>query len=128
MRVLVVEDYRDTAHLFRLLLRSVGMIDIAATVDEALEKTQVTQYDLLIVDIQLGEKRTGVDLLYTLREDPRYAAVPIVACTARVEAEHKVKILAHGFNGFIGKPFTKDQLLKEIARLCPSESAQISRS
>lgn len=116
MRCLIVEDYPDNARLMAVYLRAIGTIDIAANAAEALRSAEAATYDLFLIDIQLGSGPTGVDLMRALRTDPRYATTPIVACTAAVQPEHRRRLLEAGFDGFLGKPFTKAEILDEVKR------------
>jgi CheY-like chemotaxis protein len=51
------------------------------------------------------------------------AALPIVAMTAHAMVGDRERFEAQGFDGYVGKPFTRAALMAEIARVCPSASA-----
>ena len=54
MRVLVVEDEMKLAALVRKALREHGMLaDVAATGEDALWMTAATNYDVMILDVNL---------------------------------------------------------------------------
>jgi CheY-like chemotaxis protein len=116
MQLLIVEDNADTTRILRRFLGELGEIDLASTVDEAVALAQQKRYDLVLSDIQLAEERTGIDLLHILRQDPRYTSVPIIACTAYLMRYSPEMLIGQGFNGVVGKPFTKNDLLREIRR------------
>ena len=81
-RILIVEDDPHIQLLLRHLLRPWFHLDLAVNVDEALDIAAENPFDLFLIDINLGELRTGVDLLGLLRRIPAYDATPAVACTA----------------------------------------------
>ena len=63
---------------------------------------------------------TGFDLVASLRADPRWSTLPVIAVTAYARAEDKARALALGFHGHVGKPFAPRTLVAvaaELARL-----------
>ena len=64
------------------------------------------------MDINLGEDETGVDVMLKIRELPGYKNIPIVAVTAYALPGDRERFLQAGFDGYIGKPFTKQQLFR----------------
>ncbi|MEZ4698953.1 MAG: response regulator [Rhodothermales bacterium] len=112
--ILVVEDNVDTQILLRYFLQSSYQIALACKVDEAIQLTAHTTYSLLLMDIHLGEERTGIDLLHLLRQQPEYAKVPIIALTAYAMPGDRNRFINMGFDGYVSKPFTQKQLLDTI--------------
>lgn len=76
MRILVVEDDLQVASFIRRGLREESYtVDIAADGEEACFLAGTGEYDLIVLDLQLP-KRSGLDVLKTLREDR--ISVPIL--------------------------------------------------
>ena len=75
--------------------------------EEALEVTRQDQnaFDLLILDINLGNGRTGTDLLEELRRREEYVHVPAAAVTAYALPEDRGHLLDAGFDAYLAKPF-----------------------
>ena len=61
--------------------------------------------------------RNGYEVLGELRQDPRYAALPIIALTASAMQGDREKALAAGFTGYLAKPVALAHLREEIQRL-----------
>ena len=80
-RILAVEDNPDTQMLLRYLLQSYDL-EIASRVEEALERAAAEPVDLFLLDINLSERRTGIDLLQHLRRMNPYGDTPALAITA----------------------------------------------
>ena len=114
VRLLIVEDtlYIQTIH--RYLLRDTFDLVLVGRFDEALDAAARQPFDLFLLDIDLGEQRTGVELLGELRQMPAYAATPAVTCTANTLPGDRERLLASGFNAYVGKPFTKEGLLDTL--------------
>ncbi|WP_456425915.1 HDOD domain-containing protein [Rhodocaloribacter sp.] len=113
-RILVVEDDKSTRFVLKRMLEKQYEVATASSVDEALEKAGATAFDALMLDINLGEQRTGEDLLHELRNWPEYKRVPAVACTAYGLPEDREQFLAKGFDEFISKPFSWKKLLETL--------------
>ena len=113
-RILIVEDNPPIQMLLRHLLCKRFDIELANTVDGALQCASREHFDLFLLDINLGEDRTGLDLLGLLRQMPAYSATPAVACTAYAGPQYREHFLANGFNKYVDKPFSRPILLGAI--------------
>jgi CheY-like chemotaxis protein len=114
IRILAVEDNPDTQLLLRYLLRPHYELEIVPRVDEAIRIASDNQYDFLLLDINLGEERTGIDLLNELRAMPAYTRTPAVALTAYAMPGDRERFVTSGFDGYISKPFTRKELFDAI--------------
>jgi len=121
-RLLAVEDNPETRMLLRYFLQEHFDLLLAATFDEALELARQEHAEVLLLDINLGEQRTGIDLLHELRERLTYRDTPAIAFTAYARPEDRDRFLQEGFDEYLTQPFTRQQLLKAI------ESARNRRS
>ncbi|CAM3307326.1 response regulator [Rhodothermus bifroesti] len=114
-KLLAVEDNPETRILLRYLLQDQFEVLLAATFDEALRLAQEATAEILLLDINLGETRTGVDLLRELRTKFSYRDTPAIAFTAYARPEDRHQFLESGFDEYLTKPFTRKQLLEAIA-------------
>ena len=112
--LLIAEDNADTQRLLAYLLKSKFELSVVAGVDEALEAARQETFDLFLLDINLGEERTGVNLLESLQSLPNQGNVPAVALTAYALPGDRERFLESGFDGYISKPFTRDELTGQI--------------
>ncbi len=116
-KFLVVDD--DVRNLFAvtnfLEKRGVKVIP-AADAREAfglLEK--YPDVAIVLMDVMMPEM-DGFEATRLLRGDPRYAALPIVALTAKAMPGDKEKALEAGCDDFVAKPVERDQLLSVLRR------------
>lgn len=116
-RVLVLEDNKDARRLLEKFLE--GGFDASLTGEEkqALEMARENAFDVVLMDINLGGERTGVDALRALRHLSGYEQVPVVALTAYAITGDRERFLSHGFDGYLGKPLTKQDLYDTISRV-----------
>ena len=123
-RILVVEDDHCILVLYRHLLRARFDIELVDNVDDAVRLAAREHFDLFLLDINLGEDRTGTDLLGLLRRMPAYGTTPAVACTAYAGPHYREHFLSNGFAEHVDKPFTRPLLLGVIEHVLGSPRAQ----
>jgi PAS domain S-box-containing protein len=116
MRVLIVEDNVYTRLLVNRLLKDTYEVTTAANAEEAYAIATGQDFDVLLMDINLGEGPNGLDLMHEIRKDVRFAQTPVVALTAYAMPEDRNRFLDAGFDYYLSKPFTKDDLRKTIAQ------------
>ena len=115
MRILVVEDDSQVASFIRRGFREEDYtVDIAADGDQACFLAGTGEYDLIVLDLQLP-KRSGLDVLKTLREDR--ISVPILVLTGRTELTDKIQGLDSGADDYLTKPFRFEELLARTRAL-----------
>ncbi|PSQ75562.1 MAG: hypothetical protein BRD35_08725 [Bacteroidetes bacterium QH_7_62_13] len=113
-RILAVEDNSETQLLLEHLLKESFEVTVVTGVDEALEAVEGHSFDAMLLDINLSEQRTGTDLLHLLRERDDMAEVPAIALTAYAMPGDREDFLEAGFNQYVSKPFTRDDLTDAI--------------
>ncbi len=111
--VIVVEDNDEIRLMMQLSLDQDFNVDTAATFDDALDQADTAEYDIFLIDIDLGESRNGIDLLKRLREAGQ-KDTPMIACTAYALPGDRERFINEGFDGYLGKPFTRAELLKTL--------------
>lgn len=123
--VLLVEDNADTQMLMEELLEHAWALTVAANGQEALavaqERLDTTgqPFDAILMDIHLGGGLNGIDVLTALRALREYQTVPIAALTAYALPEDRERFLKMGFDAYLSKPFTADELFDLLAHLLP---------
>ena len=123
MRILVVEDERRIADFVSRGLSEQGYaIDVAYDGDEALQWTDVADYDVIILDVMLPV-RDGIQVCRTLRD--RRLRTPILMLTARDAVEDRVRGLDSGADDYLVKPFAFAELLARLRALTRREPATL---
>ncbi|MDZ4702144.1 MAG: ATP-binding protein [Rhodothermales bacterium] len=113
-RVLLVEDDPQMRMQMRLLLQRACNLDLAEDEAVALTMAQRNRYDLILQDINMGRKHAGIDALQALRRLPDYDVVPVVAMTAYGLPRDREDLLQAGFDEYLCKPITEEQLFSVI--------------
>jgi PAS domain S-box-containing protein len=119
VRVLLVEDERDTRELLKTILEGYGAaVTEATSAVEALAALEHSRPDVLVSDIGMpGEN--GYELIKRVRALPaeRGGRVPAVALTAYAGAKDRRRALLAGFHTHLAKPVERDELLAVLASL-----------
>ena len=101
-KVLVVDDEKLIVKGVRFSLEQDGMeVDCAYDGEEALEKIQNNEYDIVLLDIMLP-KLDGFQVCQQVRE---FSDVPILMLTAKGDDMDKILGLEYGADDYITKPF-----------------------
>lgn len=113
---LYVEDDEISRGLVGKVLSGICRIEYAKSGLEALEIAKTGDFELFLVDMNLGKGMDGVEVTKKLRELPAYKKTPIIAITAYAMSGDKEEFLAAGCSDYISKPFLKSELLATLHR------------
>lgn len=111
-KVLVVDDEDILRMLLTDTLEYEGfVVEEAEDGQEALEKIQSNQYDVIILDYMMP-RMTGLELLEQLQ--PLELAVPVIMLTAKAQKTDQEAALAKGASYFVPKPFSPNELVELV--------------
>lgn len=114
--LLLVEDNLVNQEMMLEILGSHGIrVDLAINGLEAISMVRKKDYSAVLMDC-LMPVMDGYEASRTIRADPRFASLPIIAMTANVMAEDRERCLASGMNDHIGKPILWDQFFQILTR------------
>ncbi|SCY06817.1 DNA-binding response regulator, OmpR family, contains REC and winged-helix (wHTH) domain [Lachnospiraceae bacterium XPB1003] len=101
-KILIVDDEKAIVKGLKYGLESDGMsVDAAYDGEEALDKIQNGNYDIILLDVMLPK----VDGMEVCRQVRTFSEVPIVFLTARGDDMEKILGLEAGADDYITKPF-----------------------
>jgi CheY-like chemotaxis protein/signal transduction histidine kinase len=114
--ILLVEDNKINQKIMILSLgKQVKSIDIAENGKEAIEKFEITKYDLILMDIQMPIM-DGYKTTQKIRETEiqTNSHIPIIAITANALSGDREKCIQAGMDDYISKPFQISFVLERI--------------
>jgi signal transduction histidine kinase/DNA-binding response OmpR family regulator len=112
LRILLAEDNPVNQQVGLLMLSRLGYTaDLAKDGQLALDAAGMTQYDLILMDIQMPNMN-GIDAARLIREKQGQNCPSIFALTAEALEGDKQRFLALGFDGYLSKPL-QTQTLQE---------------
>lgn len=122
LNILLVEDIELNVLVAKALLEKLGQrVEVAMTGTEAINMARKTQYDLILLDIQLPDM-SGFDVARTLHDEELVLQTPIVALTANV-IKKREEYLQNGMDDIIAKPIKKSRVIEVFNELFGDEQA-----
>lgn len=112
-RLLVVDDEQIMCDLLQFNLENDGYkVDINLSAEDAL-KRDLSVYDLLILDIMMGEM-SGIKLAERMKARPETAHIPIIFCSAKGDVDDVVNGLNAGADDYVPKPFSMKEMKARV--------------
>ena len=113
-RILVVEDNPENLELMRYLLHAFGHVTLSANNGEDGVATALREHpDVIVCDIDMP-MLDGYGVVRTLKSNPTFGRAPFIAVTALAMVGDREKVLAAGFDGYIGKPIDPTTFVRDI--------------
>lgn len=122
VRVMVAESTSEMYDLFKSVLMMLGIpdrnIDSAFTSEQAFEKFQTNNYDLIITD-WLENPGKGIMLTKQIRRDAKSPNqyVPIIMTAGSSAVERVIRARDAGISEYLVKPFAANSLATRITRV-----------
>lgn len=114
--VLIVDDDVDLLTLLRKIFTGAGMtVKTASSVDQAIEEIAKSVPNIIMLDINLGEK-TGFELLKFKSQNTLYMNIPVVMLSAYADQKHIVEALGLGATDYIVKPIVAKTILQKTRK------------
>ena len=125
MRILVVDDEVDLANAVARGLRREGYaVDVANDGPDALDKAELTPYDLVCLDITMPGMN-GIEVCQRLLENPADGHAPrVLMLTARDTVDDRITGLDSGADDYLVKPFAFGELSARVRSLLRRDSSQ----
>ncbi|MGJ8485657.1 response regulator [Pseudoalteromonas sp. SYSU M81236] len=114
-RILLVEDNPLNQQIASQILRSNGFIvDIAEDGIAAIEAVEKDTFDCILMDCQMP-RMDGYTAANKIKEQPKFAHIPIIAMTANTMEADLTKAKESGMQGYIAKPIEVQTMFEVIA-------------
>jgi len=116
-RVLVADESKEVHTLIEYVLAPYFDIEYASDFTSVLRRARETQYDVVLLDTELGEAASAAEALAPLRDLHGYERVPVVALDAHAIHGGEVHFLAAGYDDCLKKPLDKRLLLESMGQV-----------
>ena len=111
-RILIVDDEEDLCEILQYNLSNEGYVtDTTHSAEEAL-KMSITNYDLLILDVMMGQM-SGYKLADVIRKDMN-SNVPVIFLTAKGTENDVLTGFSVGADDYMTKPFSINELTARV--------------
>lgn len=112
--ILIVDDSATNVFLIESVLTEYGFKTISASnAKEAYKAIDKKKPDLILLDI-LMPQISGVEFIKTIKQNPKFLAIPIIAVSAITDEDSITEIISLGADIFINKPIIISDLIDKI--------------
>lgn len=116
-KILVVDDVMFNIKLVHVAMDSLGYKTIEAHDGKhGIEVAEKESPDLILMDIQMPEIN-GIEAMKRIKGISSLSNVPIIAYTAFAMRGDKERLLQEGFDGYLAKPVTVENIVDIVNKL-----------
>ena len=120
-KILVVEDNTETQLIIKVNLRDVYDVEITDNADDAISLIKNNNFDLVLLDINLGNGNDGRDVLNMMKNEKDYSNLPVIIITAYDIDDDEKDLLMKLSCDYLEKPLDKKVLLDSIGSCLSSD-------
>ncbi len=110
----MVEDNTETQLIIKVNLRDVYDVEITDNTVDAISLIKNNNFDLVLLDINLGNGKDGRDVLNMIKKEPDYSNLPVIIITAYDIDDDEKDLLMKLSCDYLEKPLDKKVLLNSI--------------
>ena len=126
-RILVVDDEEDLCEILQFNLENEGFdVDVANSAEEAMN-LDLTKYELLLLDVMMGEI-SGFKMANMLKKEDKTAKIPIIFLTARDTENDMLTGFNIGADDYISKPFSIREVVARVKAVTRRHTATDSKA
>ena len=116
MKVLVVDDSQAEIRLLRSVLQQAGFHSVAISDPTKVEeKIDEERPNVILLDVVMPQ-RNGFQVCRDLKSQEVYAKIPVILVTSKTAPSDRYWGEQQGANGYVGKPFTPEELIDAVKR------------
>lgn len=116
-RLLHVEDSAQIRLLVSIFLKNEFEIESVENGEEAIKLADSGNFDLILMDINLGNGMDGFETTRKIREFSQHSETPIIALTTNDYDHVREECISSRMSAYIQKPFDKAYLLGTIREI-----------
>jgi two-component system, chemotaxis family, chemotaxis protein CheY len=119
MNVLIIDDEEKICDLIKIFLESAFPFHSVVSAPNSLQATQKfqnQQFDLMIID-HIMPGRMGIDFIEHLRSSVKFNKMKIILISGYLQQEDVVSAMSLGVKNIIVKPFTRHQIVNQVASI-----------
>jgi len=115
-KVLIVDDSPSQVKLMQGLLEREGYWPVGLVDPKKVEETIAQEHPgVILLDVVMPE-RNGFQVCRDLKGNVEFKAIPVIMVTSKDSISDKFWGEQQGADGYVTKPFTRDELLRAVRR------------
>jgi two-component system, OmpR family, alkaline phosphatase synthesis response regulator PhoP len=120
-KILVIDDDPEIVRIIRYMLRDAGcQVSYAYNALDGIQKAKTEKPDVVLTDLAMPNV-SGIGVIDEIRSHPETQRIPIIIVTAHACESISQVARQRGSIGCVSKPFTAQQLLKQIQQALDPE-------
>ena len=113
--ILVVDDKASARKILQQKLGKAGYnIVEAEDEDAAAERLRANSFDLILTDVRMKKRDSGLEVLKMAREE--HPDTPVILITAYATVPQAVQAMREGAEDYIERPYSSDELMVKIEK------------
>ena len=129
MKIILLDDHKIFGQSLKILLEeeeTIEVCDYISNIDDFLERIGQDKYDILLIDINLKEEITGLDLIRNILS--KNHKEKIIVLTSYDLANYKDIAFGLGVKDFINKSIERDDLIIRLKNVHQGKSKESTKS
>lgn len=115
-KVLIVDDSPSQVRLIQGLLEPEGYWPVGLNDPKRVEEAIVVERpSVILLDVVMPE-RNGFQVCRELKSNAEFNSIPVILVTSKSTASDKYWGEQQGADGYVTKPFTREELLRAVRR------------
>ena len=115
INALLIEDNNLYAQAIKTILESDNIkVTYLNNAEDASAFLTKEEFDIILLDVMLGDNMSGFEFLQILKKDIRYNQIPVIVLSALVQEEKIYEGLSLGAMDYLVKPFRANELLLKV--------------
>jgi len=115
-KILIVEDNTETQLIIKVSIRDLYDVVVVSSAEEALDSIKNNDFNLVLLDINLGGQMDGRIVLEKIRGELNLPNMPVIIITAYDLPETDKNFLMSLTCDYLEKPINKDVLVSTIGK------------
>jgi PAS domain S-box-containing protein len=115
--LLVVDNDESSRDIIKLFVKDICETDFADSGEKAFRLINEKKYDIILMDINLGQGMSGIETTKEIRKIESYKGIPIVAITGFAMRGDREEFIQAGCTHYLSKPFSRSKIVKLISEI-----------
>ncbi len=115
-KILIVDDSPSQVRMIHDLLEREGYIPVGVSDPRLVEEAVANERpSVILLDVVMPE-RNGFQVCRELKRNAQFSGIPVILVTSKDSASDRYWGQQQGADGYVTKPFTREELLRAVRR------------
>lgn len=124
-KLLITEGDVDNRKFLKMFLSKFFVVNVCDSAESFYELLQKDEYDIIMMDIAIRGEKNGLQLTRELKNNPKYAKIPVLCYTGYAFNQDRINALDAGCDEYLSKPSDIKVLLNTLFSLLKEKGKQV---